>query len=657
MRQFAPSFLFFSVLFLSTSFAQDRSVEIRKYLDQSSFPVDTDAAAVVLFERTDIGMLLAGDHYYQKTIVHKIIKILKSEALHVANVSVEFEKYTFGDDVYDIKGTTYNLIDGKVVETPLPKDDNYKGKIVKDLNQVKFAMPEVREGSIIDYSYTINSPIYLMMPPWRVQEHYPKLVSEYSLTYPTKFEFTSILHVRPQLKTFSTEQDAHTTPWPFAQYLSRNMADRTYMFFARKNVPGKPTESFIWNVNNYLERVDFQLTRNSDNNEGFLTSWNAYNKQMWKSEMAKNVRAKNRFLDDTVQAITKNEMGELLKAKAIFNYVRSNYHIENVVKRERQFDIKDVFFDRGGTHSGLNALLTAMLINAGLDAYIMAVSSNEEIPASDVFPVYNRLNYMVCAVKIAGEYVLLDACAKYNIFNQLPPHFYNGYSRIISEDGDFINLTTERLHNDDVHAVNITIQPDGTRNVDYTVKMGMIQSASTRKQIGASDHLSTAFFEKFVARLDEGATITSKKVENLENPDTNLVINVAYTSHGELGSSGSFLGSSFVKLVPKNPFKAPVRNLPIEYGRTFTESWYVNYILPAGYTPESTPKPVSLKVGNGDMTYLKAVSYQASSNTLSVQYGLSVNKATFNKQEYPEIKSFYEQVIKDENSVLEIKRK
>ncbi len=657
MRHLTPFIFLLCLLLAPSAYGQPNKADIKKFLGQNSYPFDTEAAAVVLYERTNVEMLLDHELYVQKKYVHRFLKIIKTAALAEANVSVEYERYTRGEGVAEIKGTTYNLVDNQVVETPLPRRDHYTIKEAKDVYEVNFAMPEVRVGGIIEYSYVINSPAYLQMPPWSVQQQYPKLTSEYSISYPSKFEFMAILHVRPELKTVNSEEEAIKYEGPFCQYAYHDNGERTYSLWVRKNVQGIPNESYLWNVHNYLDRVDFQLTRNTANFDEYLTSWDAYNKKMWNSEMARNVTAKNRFLDDTIQAVVKRDTVQMSVAKSIFNYVRNNYHVENVLKRKQEFDIKDIFFDRGGSADGINALLTAMLLNAGLDAYLLMVSSNDEIPASEVFPVYNRLTHVVCAVKIRGKYVLLDASNKHNAFNQLPSRYYNGYSRIISKEGAYIDLNEDMLHNEDVHLANISIKPDGMQEVDYTVKFGMRRSAAMRRQLDESNAGSGVFFEKFVAELEDGASITSKKLVNVDNPDTNLVVKVAFTTHRAIDSANWFINPTYIKLVPKSPFKSLKRALPVEYGGTFKDSWYVNYRLPDGYVPAMLPEPVWLKGSDGDLSYLKQISYMTDSKTILVQAALAINKANFSPPEYPDVRAFYEQVIKEENKVLEIKRK
>src|SRR5690242_1317409 len=79
------------------------------------------------------------------------------------------------EKVSDIKAVTYNLENGKVVETKLDKDNIFKDKVSKNWIQKKFTFPNIKEGSIIEMEYTITSDYLFNLQPWTFQGDYPIL--------------------------------------------------------------------------------------------------------------------------------------------------------------------------------------------------------------------------------------------------------------------------------------------------------------------------------------------------------------------------------------------------------------------------------------------------------------------------------------------------
>jgi hypothetical protein len=47
----------------------------------------------------------------------------------------------------DIKGLTYNIENGKVIETKLEKDNIFTEQLTKQISVKKVSMPAVKEGS------------------------------------------------------------------------------------------------------------------------------------------------------------------------------------------------------------------------------------------------------------------------------------------------------------------------------------------------------------------------------------------------------------------------------------------------------------------------------------------------------------------------------
>jgi hypothetical protein len=66
----------------------------------------------------------------------------------------------------------------------------------------RFTFPDMQVGSIIEYSYTVNSSWTSMLPPWRFQGHYPHLWSEYTVIVPDLFNYA--VTIQSSLPFYST---------------------------------------------------------------------------------------------------------------------------------------------------------------------------------------------------------------------------------------------------------------------------------------------------------------------------------------------------------------------------------------------------------------------------------------------------------------------
>ncbi|HQZ73481.1 MAG TPA: DUF3857 domain-containing protein, partial [Chitinophagaceae bacterium] len=153
-------------------------------IERKNYDVDTSAEAVVI---ADIGATqIKGNRNEWFSLEfrrHKRIHILKRNAY--SHATVEISLYTDGkmeEQLDDVKAVTYNYENGKIVETKLDvRTGVFKDKLDKNRVVKKFTLPNVKEGSIIEYEYKVTSDFLFNLQPWYFQGDIPRLWSEYSV--------------------------------------------------------------------------------------------------------------------------------------------------------------------------------------------------------------------------------------------------------------------------------------------------------------------------------------------------------------------------------------------------------------------------------------------------------------------------------------------
>ncbi len=651
--------VFACMLLPLASIAQPDESQIKDYLRLAKFDIDTSAKVVILYESVHVDILVDAGISKETREIHQVMRIMKKDGLKEANIKLR----TSGNDVTikKIRGTTYNLEGGELKQTDLPKDDLYKTDVAKNRKEVSFTMPDVKEGSIIDYSLSIVSPINDLSPEWRMQNEDPKLYTQFSISYPATLTFTSVMHVKAVLKEFESEDDAIASKDEFCHYLknSRSVNGDNYSFWARKNVKGIKNEPFVLNLKNHTERLTLQLSRiKTDASSRFSNTWDAYNTRVWNSEIAKSIRRPNNFLNETVAKLVAGNTSRTVVAKNIYSYVRSNF----VVNKKADADDKDpeiVFEKKEGTASAINTLLAAMLNKSGLTAYLLMVSTLDRPSATEKFPMHNSFNHIACALAIDndGSYVLLDAGNKHNVFGMLPVSCYNGYSRIITEAGDAIDLTPQLIVDRSVNSVKITFPNDSTENVEICRTIGMINSHYLRQQMTSDKFNRNSYFEKYIAKMAEDPKIRASSFENVDNPDTNIVVKITFQNHVDADAKIRFINTSYIKTHSSNPFTTAAREFPIEFACRVNDVNQLSIEIPSGYEISDIPKSRSISTGEGEMEYSKMVTYLADAHLLKIAMANVNNKTVYSSTKKEAIRKHYDEIIKEENKVIELKRK
>src|SRR5580658_10098601 len=165
----AMTMCFFLCLPAMRSQAQEKHVRELSPVSTADFspissPIMDSSGAVIL---ADIGQVtfVGNEHGRQFSYEfqhHMRVKILNKKAFDdLATVRVRL--YQPSDDpekLEKVVASTFNLENGQVTEVKLEKKDIFEDRTGGDWSEMRFTLPAVKEGSIIDYTYVVRSPYY-----------------------------------------------------------------------------------------------------------------------------------------------------------------------------------------------------------------------------------------------------------------------------------------------------------------------------------------------------------------------------------------------------------------------------------------------------------------------------------------------------------------
>src|SRR5579871_1226912 len=191
----------FSIFKSSTAVAQDKDpvtygkVSVADFKLPPSKAIDSNASAVIIADvgnTSFVGNKNGWVSYVFKR--HTRIKIIDKKGIDAATIKIRL--YKDGDaqeKLDDVQASSYNLVNGAVVQSKLEKKDIFESKIDKRRIEKKFTLPGVKEDAIIEYSYTITSDFYFNIPEWQFQSiEYPCLWSQYEITIPSLVGYVSL---------------------------------------------------------------------------------------------------------------------------------------------------------------------------------------------------------------------------------------------------------------------------------------------------------------------------------------------------------------------------------------------------------------------------------------------------------------------------------
>ena len=184
-------FLFFTALNLA--YSEENSYKFGKVtkeeLEMTVYPRDSTAKAIILNENGQIYFNFNVDNFAVDLELMKKIKILKQEGVEYATIKIPYyyKSTTSREIINNLDAFAYNLEKGEIVKTKLDKKYIFDEKVNDNYHQMKFAIPNVKAGTVIEYKYVRRSPFYYNIPDWQFQTEIPVRKSRLEVVIPEYF--------------------------------------------------------------------------------------------------------------------------------------------------------------------------------------------------------------------------------------------------------------------------------------------------------------------------------------------------------------------------------------------------------------------------------------------------------------------------------------
>lgn len=159
----------------------------KQEIEMKTYEADPDADAVVLCDYATLSFNFDTNERQWENSLKRIcrIKIFNDDGYKWATESVLlYDDNNLEESISQIKGFTYTLENGKTIKTKLGKGDIFTEKASKNYTRVKFTMPNVKEGSVIEFSYSVRSNYLTILKRWQFQKSIPVKWSEYIVSIP-----------------------------------------------------------------------------------------------------------------------------------------------------------------------------------------------------------------------------------------------------------------------------------------------------------------------------------------------------------------------------------------------------------------------------------------------------------------------------------------
>jgi hypothetical protein len=623
-------------------------------LDMKVYEKDTAAGAVVLREFGEAYISDDGDNNLIFEY-HAKIKILKRSGFEKADFSIPLYKGE-GSRVekwISVKASTYNLNNTSLVETKLDPKNVFKENRSENWDVMKFTMPDIRIGSIIDVKYVIESPFIFNFRNWNFQSDIPKMYSEYWPKIPANYIYNTTL--RGYLDLSKNESTLIKNGFAPGGGVSSDVA---FYKYAMQYVPALEEEEFMTAKSNFIAAINYELmeVRTFDGRTiKYTREWKDVEEELrTHPDFGAQIRKAKNLFDDKLPLLLAGETDERSKALKIYHFVSSMFHWNGNYSKYAELGIRKAYETEKGNIGDINLTLIAIFQEAGFDANPVLLSTRENGLPNTLHPVLSDFDYVVARIKVGDQFFLVDASDPYLPFGILPERCLNGKGRLITKNNaDWVDLTAKGKRKQHT-TLKLTLGDDGTLRGNVEMQSFDYGAAARRKTIYGFDD-QKEYLEDLKKRW-VNAEISNYEVVDLNDPEKPLVekMNIELKSFGTDNADILFIDPYLTGKWDGNPLKSPTRLFPVDFGAPREILLLVSIDYSGAFEVDEFPKSAALMLPQGGGKFLFSATNPG--GKISIASNLQINKSVYTPGEYPALRELINRFIAQQ-SVIAIKRK
>lgn len=628
----------------SLSFAQHKFLSPPEFnqadLTKAKSAINADAPAEILYRSVhyridDYGMI---DKMYHYRI--KIYDKEKSEELLNLEIPLAYSRNMGSEKISQLKALTYNLENGSVVTTKVENSSKYKSKEDKYITVNKLAFPNVKDGSIIEYSYKVASPFVYALPEVTIELDIPSAYTEFVFETPVNMAYRlSYLGDISPTYTEDTRNKNHESMY------------NTYRI-GFVNLKKFVTEDFVKNPDNYRAKVRGELHSAAfkDVTE-YSSTWKNISERLQKDEefggeLGKQKLARNMMPAEVASATTAKD-----KADLVFRTVQKSFTWDQNRGIFTDQGFKKLLETKTGNAPDINLFLVAMLREAGLEANPLLISTVDNGLLDINSPNIASLNFVLAVVEDAGQYYIYDATSKQSSANNLPPRDWNNKGVIMKKkDAQPVSMMNY-AQSVNTLKLDVSIGEDGTITGTYSDKdTGAFAMRAKERYDENSEKYKKLYPENF------GINFTSINPQTLENGDFESSMKFEMPNAVDRVGQKMILNPMMFLAKSKNEFdQSGTRLYPIDFIAPFVREKRVEIKIPQGYTVEELPKPKQIVTDDKEIKY--SYNAQQKGDVLEIFSKVEVASAEYQKEYYPAFKQIWATILKAENQAISLKKK
>lgn len=576
------------------------------------------------------------------------IKVLSKEGLDQGDRTISlYVGESDAQTVYRLKAQVHNLENGEVVTSKLKNKDWTEERYSDKINLVRFSLPNVKVGSIIEVSYELRDPFWFQLSDWEFQSDLPTVYSAYYVYHPNEIGYKLLKLGYYELTDVDQGSEYVTTN---RTSVSGGVYRRNHFKFVCEHLPAFKNLNLMDDKENYIPRIIGELSylEQSDGNiKHYFQDWG---------------RSVNEFLDDnTIKYFLKikkksfripvpeNINDTLSQAMYLHRYIQEKVKCSEPGNQLIPGKSAEIIATEGiSTKNEANWLLVYSLKAQGIKAYPVLATSRSAPRVVETFPIISQFSRVLAGAVISGEFYILDASSPYMNFGQIPADLHNGTGLLLARDNPrWIDLYSKQRTTS-----NTMIHFDQFTEGVLKGKMKIRKSGVEAEELRSDTKMQESQIIEALDLSDEwDLSLLSCAGLQAKSDLIQLELDVAYQAENLAGNY--YVPAVLLDGIQENPLTEEERIYPVSFPGTWEKSYTCMIELPQNYSVSAAPENAAFSLPDG------LAMFQFSANPVANQLVLSskirMMDDSFESEQYSALRQLYDLISASHSSMIEIK--
>ena len=624
----------------------------KEEMEMTVYSPDPDAEAVVLCRLTDVEYTVQTSSYLVDYHEKWRIKVLKPDGARFAKVVIPYqvamsvnnnitglklnakslpqpggssnsyfegEGVSMTEDVFAVEGdedleslkaVAFNMEGGKVVKTSLKKSEMVKKKIDEHNYLVEFTVPNVKEGTVIEYEYTIHSQLFWQLRDWYAQCEIPVVYAKLDMNIPSYLIFNIEDHGIQRL-TYTCTAGSLSFKLDSDPLAKQTQVKTNHYVYIGRNLMAMPKDDYVWNAQDHWAGITAELKQYrlpGAAQMDYARTWEQIDEMILTSDdLGIHLNDHSPLASELKEAKIEEITNPRERVAAVYKLVMSK------VKWNGKYELSpapvaETLKKGEGSNADINLLLIQSLHEVGLTAAPVMLRTRDLGLLPYNFPSFSKLStFLVGVVMPSGGNIYLDASNKNGWLNMLPEVMLVEKARLVQKGNksQWVNLQKE--------------------------------SKAERSTV-------------IDAKLSADGTLSGKQTTRNEGGET---VESEYTKKGQV-SDGVISICPFPDKLIENPFTAETRKMPVEFPCIGSNRVVITFALPEGYTIVGEPRNTTVLTPDKGVEGRIHTTFGEGRVQMSCQF--SINKLSHSEKNYADLRQIFDMLSKYTSEQLSIKK-